>query len=98
MGHGLTPHLSSCTRCGAEPGPGDGFDAARGGIVCRNCGERSARPLLAGARLLATLQAGAATSDAKARAEAREVLDEFLHYHLGVRLRSARFMAEVGVE
>lgn len=98
---GVSPHLANCASCGARPGPGDGFDAARGGVVCMRCARHPMAPINAGVRLLADLAdppASPVSSDARSRAQAREALEEFLQYHLGVRLRSARFMVEVGVE
>ncbi len=109
---GLTPQLSSCAACGAPSAAGDGFDAARGGVICRRCADKPLRPFGAGGRLLARLQRGEPVPPlpgesgdravrgeaARSRSEARALLDEFLRYHLGVRLRSAQFMNEVGVE
>jgi DNA repair protein RecO (recombination protein O) len=95
---GLSPQLDRCLICSEPRSAGDGFDPARGGIVCRRCGERAARPYPEGAQLLAALQAGEAPAAERAFKEARRALEEFLQFHVGVRLRSTRFMAEVGVE
>jgi DNA repair protein RecO (recombination protein O) len=105
---GLSPRLTACAVCETPTSAGDGFDPAQGGIVCRRCATRPLRPLHGGARLLAELQSAPPpdarsqtpenAADAPARAEARQALEEFLDYHVGVRLRSARFMRDVGVE
>jgi len=106
---GLMPCLSSCARCGGPLAAGAvrfPFDPAEGGAVCAACasaaGPGTLRVEFATLEQLARLQAGGldvAESEPLrpgAGTEAREALSRFLEYHLGKRLKSRKFLDEVG--
>jgi DNA repair protein RecO (recombination protein O) len=99
---GLKPRFDACAFCDQVPGARPRFDAQAGGAVCEACA-----PRVPGATFvppgvleaLAGLQAGQRTPlSVEVRARAREVLGRFLTHHLGRPLRSAEFMAQVGVD
>jgi DNA repair protein RecO (recombination protein O) len=100
---GLCPELLRCVRCGAAiEGAGRvGFHVAEGGPVCGACGVRldgllpvhlgTLRTLAQGLRLdLDRLGLGG-----RALAEAQELLRRFQRFHLGIELRSERFLDSV---
>ena len=99
---GLMPRFDSCTLCGGVLGPKPRFDQAHGGAVCELCAVRArdavpiAPELLAGLR---ALQEGERTPlPAELRARARSLLNVFISHHLGRRLKSVDFMAQVGLD
>ena len=99
---GYRPELDRCILCGAPPGEGMGFDAVRGGLVCRrcHCGVGGALPLPAAARelLVRLLTAGAAEPLAPALGDAvARLLEAFLRHHLPRyrRLRSLELVRAV---
>lgn len=104
---GLRPELRHCVRCGGEVASGAGsvrFSFAEGGPVCERCvrseettlGLRlgTLRALEQGLRLplegLQRLVLSPATL-----AEARAVVGRFQRFHLGVELRSERFLDDM---
>ncbi len=96
------PRFDSCTLCGGMLGPKPRFDQAHGGAVCELCAVRArdavpiAPELLAGLR---ALQDGERTPlPAELRARARALLNVFISHHLGRRLKSVDFMAQVGLD
>ncbi|NVJ26323.1 DNA repair protein RecO [Myxococcus sp. AM011] len=99
---GLMPRFDACSLCGKEPGARPRFDQAHGGAVCEACSlrVREAVPipveLLSGLR---ALQEGERTPlPADLRARARSLLNVFIAHHLGRRLKSVDFMAQVGLD
>lgn len=99
---GLMPRFDACALCGGPPGERPGFEPSHGGVVCERCLPRAPQavpldPGLAGS--LAGIQAGArAPLPPEARARARALLNLFIAHHLGRRLKSVDFMAQVGVD
>ena len=103
---GLRPELRCCVRCGGWVGAGPGriqvgFHIADGGPVCEDCVEigQDLVPIHLGT--LRTLERGLEFSpDRLARialggaalAEARRLIARFLRFHVGIDLRSARFL------
>jgi DNA repair protein RecO (recombination protein O) len=103
---GLRPELRRCVRCGGRVGesPGGtqvGFQIADGGPVCGGCAEigQDLVPIHLGT--LRTLERSLEFSpDRLARialggvalAEARRLVGRFLRFHVGIDLRSARFL------
>lgn len=102
---GLRPELRRCVRCGSEPERGEvGFHVADGGPVCGACGLRlegllrvrlgTLRALEASLRLpldgLPRLALGG-----EALEEARRLISRFARFHLGLELRSERFLDEI---
>jgi DNA repair protein RecO (recombination protein O) len=103
---GLKPELRRCVRCGrdavASPGSGElTFHVGEGGPICGDC----ARPGDAGPSLhrgtLRALEQGLALPfdrldrlalGAEPTAEARALLARFLRFHVGLDLRSERFL------
>lgn len=92
---GLAPRLDRCARCGAADA--DRFDAAAGGAACARCAPRATRPRQ-GTLAVLLRPAGDAEPDARTRAEARDLVAAFVQHHVGVRLKSRRFLDALGVE
>jgi DNA repair protein RecO (recombination protein O) len=103
---GLRPELGRCVRCGAElEGPRVDFRVPEGGPRCRRCAaDRAGGP---GLQLhLGTLRAlelalrldlerlGRLALPASALREAGDLLRQFQRFHLGLELRSERFLDE----
>jgi len=103
---GLRPEFSNCVRCGSTPtGRGPvGFHVADGGVVCDRCCVQldgilrvqlgTVRALERGLRLdlerLDRLAMGGVLL-----AEARQLLDRFQRFHLGIELRSGPYLDRV---
>jgi DNA repair protein RecO (recombination protein O) len=95
---GLMPRFDACSLCSGEYGPRPRFDPSHGGVVCELCasGFPVSRELMHGLR---DLQAGARTPlSAEQRRQARELLNLFIVHHLGRKLNSVDFMAQVGLD
>jgi DNA repair protein RecO (recombination protein O) len=103
---GLRPELRRCVRCGREcEGPGPlGFHVADGGLVCASCRGAGELPLRAHLGTLRALEQGLRfplselerlSFDRRALFEAQQIVGRFQRYHLGVELRSERFLSEV---
>jgi DNA repair protein RecO (recombination protein O) len=103
---GLTPELGVCVRCGSEPtGPGPvAFHVAEGGVVCGACSVRIDDPLplhLGTLRMLRQAlrfepeQLGRLRVGPDAVAEAERAIARFHRFHLGLHLRSERFLSEI---
>jgi DNA repair protein RecO (recombination protein O) len=105
---GLAPRLDACARCGGalapdRPAP---FDPGQGGTLCRACAPAAAPgcPSIScatAAALERLADGGLAAAAAEplsppAGREARDALSAFVEHHLGKRLRSRRFLEEVG--
>ncbi|AEI66526.1 DNA repair protein RecO [Corallococcus macrosporus] len=99
---GLMPRFDSCSLCGGAPGERPRFDQAHGGAVCEPCGFRARESvavpvaLLTGLRALQDGQRTPLPPDLRARA--RGLLNVFIAHHLGRRLKSVDFMAQVGLD
>ena len=103
---GLCPQLLDCVRCGKEcQGPGPvGFHVSDGGVICRPC--RGAEEQLMTVHL-GTLRALAQglhfplgelsrlTLGPGALEEAQQIVARFQRHHVGLELRSERFLSEV---
>lgn len=102
---GVRPELRRCVRCGREAEGRDhvGFHVADGGPVCAGC-ERGDALLPVRLGTLRALERGLALplpsldrlrlSPAALR-EAHELLARFQRFHLGIELRSERFLEKV---
>ena len=102
---GFRPQLRCCVRCGREvSGPGQvAFNVPEGGVVCGACAARLdgllpvhlgtlralERALEFDPQSLDRLSLGAAALE-----EARHLVGRFARYHLGLQLRSERFLDE----
>jgi DNA repair protein RecO (recombination protein O) len=103
---GLRPELSRCVRCGRALGDAAevGFHVPDGGALCGACGANVAgllrvhrgtlRALEQGLRFDLTQLQRLALGPA-ALAEARRLVGRFQRFHLGVDLRSERFLNEM---
>lgn len=101
---GLRPELRRCVRCGGEPRDHAGFHVADGGVVCRDCAaglEDVLLPVHLGTlRLLQQGleydldRLGRLVLGRQAVAEARRLLFRFQRFHVGLELRSERFLEE----
>ncbi len=103
---GLRPELSRCVRCGrALDDAGEvGFHVPDGGALCGACGENVAGLLRVHRGTLRALEQGLRFDLAQlqrlalgpaALAEARLLVGRFQRFHLGVDLRSERFLDEM---
>ncbi|MCI0573956.1 MAG: DNA repair protein RecO [Myxococcaceae bacterium] len=99
---GLMPRFETCAVCGGGVGDGLRFDPAHGGVVCRMCTPRAPHGVGVEARVVTALrglQEGQRTPlPAEVRGRARELLNLFVAHHLGRRLRSVDFMAQLGLD
>jgi DNA repair protein RecO (recombination protein O) len=103
---GFRPELGHCVRCGKELGPvGEvAFHVADGGTVCGACALKiegllrvhlgTLRALEQGLRLPAERLDRLAFPEGALR-EARRLLARFTRFHLGIELRSERFLEEI---
>lgn len=104
---GLRPELARCVRCGrALTADGDGrvaFRVADGGAACARCRAEASDGLPVHLGTLRSLESslrfplarvGRIALGGAALAEARALLGRFLRFHLGVELRSERFLDE----
>lgn len=106
---GLRPELRCCVRCGEWVGTGPrgsrvGFHIPDGGPVCEGCAGTGQDLLPIHLGTLRILERSLEFSpDRLARlalggvalAEARHLVGRFLHYHVGINLRSAGFLDEM---
>jgi DNA repair protein RecO (recombination protein O) len=102
---GLRPELRRCVRCGRESlGDETLFHVAEGGPVCGACGVRLEGLLRVHLGTLRALEQGLrfelAQLDrlvlpARALAEAEQLVDRFLRFHVGIELSSARIVKEI---
>jgi DNA repair protein RecO (recombination protein O) len=102
---GLRPELRRCVRCGSDvEGPAVGFSIPDGGPVCAAC--RTGAPDLLPIHLgtLRALEQGMRLGLERAERlalgpaaleEARRVLGRFERFHVGVELRSQRFLEQI---
>lgn len=99
---GLMPRFDACALCGGPPGERPRFDQGHGGAVCEPCGARARESVAIPAALLSglrALQEGQRTPlPPELRARARGLLNVFIAHHLGRRLKSVDFMAQVGLD
>jgi DNA repair protein RecO (recombination protein O) len=98
---GLRPELSHCVRCGAAPGERAGFLIADGGVVCAQCAAPLEGVLPVHLGTLRVLQQGLdfdldrlgrLALGPRALAEAEQLVFRFHRYHVGLELRSERFL------
>ena len=107
---GLRPELGRCVRCGREPGeqvsPDHGveFHVADGGIVCSACARGQDGLVSVALGTLRALSEGLALPadeladyqlGARGVLEAARLLFRFQRFHVGVELRSERFLEEI---
>jgi DNA repair protein RecO (recombination protein O) len=99
---GLMPRFDRCALCGSLPGPGSFFDPEHGGVVCEGCKERALHPLRIAPELalgLSRLQQGVREPlGPEQRQRARELLNHFIAHHLGRRIKSVDFLAQLGAD
>lgn len=103
---GLRPEFSRCVRCSREAPERGGatyFHVADGGVVCRSCSREGEGLLALHQGTLRALQQGLRFElhqlhrlalGVDALAEARLLLGRFERFHVGVELRSRRFLEE----
>lgn len=101
---GLRPELSRCVRCGGAAVRGGarvGFHVGDGGVVCSQCGREGEALLVVHAGTLRALEQGLRFElgqlhrlvlPAELLAEARLLVGRFERFHLGVELRSRKFL------
>jgi DNA repair protein RecO (recombination protein O) len=104
---GLRPELRQCVRCGAAPAGGAdeiAFTIADGGPVCARCTRAAETLLHVHAGTLRALDQGLRfelpqldrlVMSRQALAESRRILDRFQRHHVGIELRSERFLDEM---
>ncbi|MFP6622982.1 MAG: DNA repair protein RecO [Myxococcota bacterium] len=103
---GLRPELRHCVRCGKECG-GSGpvsFHVADGGVICSPCADPAESLLPVHLGTLRALEQGLSfpirdlsrlTLAPQALAEAQQIVGRFQRFHLGIELRSERFLSDV---
>jgi len=103
---GLRPELRCCVRCGREVGGGapTAFHIGEGGPLCARCeSDGPGVTLRVHLGTLRSLEQGLGLPfealdrlrlDGNALAEARALLTRFQRFHLGIELRSERFLSE----
>ena len=103
---GLRPELRFCVRCGEDVGGPAGeirFHVADGGVLCGRCASGASETIPVRLGTLRALDQGLRfdldrlhrlVMDPETLAEARRVLGRFERFHLGVELKSARFLEE----
>lgn len=98
---GLRPELSRCVRCGNAPGEKAGFLVADGGVVCAPCAAPLDGVLPVHLGTLRVLQQGLEYDldrlgrlalGPRALAEAEQLVFRFHRFHVGLELRSERFL------
>jgi DNA repair protein RecO (recombination protein O) len=103
---GLRPELRLCLRCGQEPPPPGpvGFHVGDGGPVCNRCEEHSEPVLPVNLGTLRALHQSLCLPFDKldrlaigpqSLAEATRVVARFTRFHVGLELKSERFLDEV---
>jgi len=106
---GLRPELRCCVRCGQRVGAGPrgsrvGFHIAEGGPVCEGCAESGQDLLPIHLGTLRALERSLEFAPGRlarlalggvSLAEARRLIARFLRFHVGIDLRSARFLEEM---
>lgn len=99
---GLMPRFAPCARCGGKTGERPSFDPHHGGALCTACGASSPGAVPLSAAMLESLrglQGGARTPlPPRERQRARELLNLFIAHHLGRKLKSVEFMAQLGLD
>ncbi len=97
---GYGPHLSRCVRCGRPSEPL--FHLREGGLVCRDCGEGAVR---VSPGLVRSIKVGLAfplraipriTVSGDQMEEGFGLLEGFIEYHLQRRLKTFRFIEQMG--
>jgi len=104
---GLRPELGRCVRCGKPPSGGAqlGFHIADGGLLCTDCrSEREGPVIPVHLGTLKVLQQGLdydlarlsrLAFSAQALTEAQQLIFRFQRFHVGLELRSERFLADL---
>jgi len=103
---GLRPELSRCVQCGRRLGPAPRvrFHVADGGPLCEVCVRERSGTLPVHLGTLRSLEQGLRLDPGKldrlslpprALAEAARLISRFQRFHLGVELRSERFLDEI---
>lgn len=103
---GLRPELERCVRCATVLGGGApiGFHVADGGVVCDRCATLGGEVIRVHPGTLRALERGLRFDldqldhlviSRASLAEARHLLGRFQRFHLGVELRSGRFLDQV---
>jgi DNA repair protein RecO (recombination protein O) len=103
---GLRPELRHCVRCGGTTGPGAqvDFHVADGGPVCSACAARLDGLLRVHLGTLRALEQGLRfdfdrldrlAMGARTVAEAQRLMSRFQRFHVGVELRSERFLDRI---
>lgn len=104
---GFRPELRHCVRCSREPRADSrqSFHVGEGGVLCANCvGPGDGTVLMAHSGTLRTLEAvlrlGVEQMDrvslsSEALEEATRIVHRFGRFHVGVELRSERFLNEI---
>lgn len=99
---GFMPRFDQCAVCGGPPGPLPRFDPEHGGTLCEGCKERAQFAVSLPSQVVASLSAlqngSTIPLPAGTRKRARELLNLFIAHHLGRRLKSVDFMAQVGLD
>jgi DNA repair protein RecO (recombination protein O) len=97
--HGIGPVVSQCVSCGAALSGDASFATPLGGCVCRSCGAEGGLVLSAATRAaLATLQTmpldrlDRVRPTPLVRRQLRELLRRHIRFHMGVELKSERFL------
>jgi DNA repair protein RecO (recombination protein O) len=103
---GLRPELRNCVRCGSEvTGPGPvAFHIGDGGVICGRCTAPEQTPLRVHLGTLRALEQAIRIPVAEfprlhlaqqALTEAQHLVGRFQRHHVGIELRSERFLGDV---
>ncbi len=98
---GFRPHLDSCLRCGKDIGPRSRFSVLKGGLMCAVCGPRDNDSIAVSPGAVATLlyiekndwpSCLKLTMEPSIRKELKNILNNFLLYHLEKNIRSSKYI------
>ena len=98
---GFRPHIDSCVRCGKDIKERARFSVLKGGLVCGVCGPRDTDSIAVSAGAVATLlyiekndwpSCLKLRMEPSIRIELKNILNNFLLYHLEKNIRSAKYI------
>ncbi len=99
---GFRPRFNACSLCEGAIDDDPSFDTAHGGVVCQRCSHRVPQNFRVSKTLIdafVKLQEGARVPwGPEQRGQGRALLDRFIAYQLGRKLKSAEFMDQLGVD
>ena len=98
---GFEPHIDSCVQCGQDVGPRARFSTFKGGLVCLRCQRQGMALITVSPGAVASLlyvgrhswdQCLKLVLTPPVKRELKEVLNNFLIYHLEKNIRSGKYL------